>query len=377
MIDNVKIAYAHDATSVYDSLFLEYLSKNYTTFLLTFNSNPRFISFGTIAVIMREPFDAFLSRVNLIEALRMYILWPLRVLCMRLELNRINPRLLFGCFGTKYGFYSALSRFKPFVLMVWGSDVLVAPGNFFLSKFMVKLALEKADAVIVDSEVQRKAAIQLGCASSKICKFPWFDLNSVRVKNSREEVRKKLNWLHNPIVINIRRHDPICGVEYFIEALPQVIRAVPESRFLLLGKGELSESLKKRTKELKIEKYVRFLGQVPREEVFDYLNAADLYVSTSLSDGTSASLLEAMSLKIPSLVTQIPGNQEWIKDTYNGYLIPVRDSDRLAEKIIMLLTNEKLRKNIGENALQTVRQNVDWARSAQSLSDLISKLVGR
>jgi len=371
----VKIAYAHDGISVYDSLFLEYLSKKDTVYLLTFNSSPQFVPRSTIVEIMREPFDPWLSNVSFIEALRMYLLWPLRAILLKLELERVKPHVLLGCFGTKYGFYAALSRFKPFVLMVWGSDVLVAPKHFFLSRFMVKYALKKADAVIVDSEVQKNAAIELGCGSPKIIKFSWFDLNSVRVKNSREEVRKRLNWLRNPIVINIRGFNPIYGVEYFIEAIPHVIRAIPESRFLLIGKGELSERLKQRVRELEIRRYVRFLGHVPHEEVFAYLNAADVYVSASLSDGTSASLLEAMALKLPSIATDIPGNMEWIRDGYNGYLIPVRDSRKLAEKMILLIKDERLRKEIGKNALQTVRANVDWPRNAQSLINLISKLA--
>jgi len=367
------IAYLHDGTSVYDELFLKHLVKKNRVYFLTFKAKPRFVPKGTNVVTMQEPLR--LADKEWFEGIRMYTLFLLRSLLIKLHIRRLKPHVVIGCMATKYGFYLAIAGFKPTILIVWGSDVLLAPKRFFLFRFMSKYALKKADAIILDSQVQQEAIIQLGCNPSRILKFPWFDLEDAHVENSRDEVREKLGWKDNTIIINARSHEPIYGVEYLIEAIPEVVRKEPKSRFLILGQGTLTKNLKQRVEQLQISEYVKFTGRVTRAQTFTYLNASDINVSTSFSDGTSASLLEAMILAVPSVVTQIPGNEEWIEDGENGYLIPIRDSKSLAEKIVFLIRNNESRKKLGENARKTVGARVHWRENMKVFDKLIQKLI--
>lgn len=368
------IAYLHDGTSVYDELFLNCLTKDHNVYFLTFNRKPRVVSEKAYLVKLREPFVLFSSK-EWTEGLRMYIFSFLRAIILALYIRRINSNIVLGCMATKYGFYSALFKLRPLVLIVWGSDILIAPKRFFLFRFMAKYSLKKADAVILDSEVQREAAIQLGCNPNKILKFPWFNLADVNPKISKSEVRERLGWRNNTIVVSARSHEPIYGVEHLIEAIPHIVKEASESRFLIIGEGRLTQKLKRRIRELHLEEYVEFTGSLPREDVVAYVNASDIYVSTSLSDGTSASLLEAMTLGIPSVVTSIPGNREWIEDGCNGSLVPTKDPNKLAEAIISLLKDEDLRRKLGEKAAETVNVKVNWPQNSQTMANLISTLV--
>ena len=372
-----RIVYAHDGTNVYDLFFLQYLNRKNIVYFLTFNSNPQFVPEESIIAQISEPFAMTSSEAEWVEGLRMYLFCLLRGLLLRIFLKRIKPHVLFGNMATKYGFYSALAGYKPFILVIWGSDILVAPKRSFLRRFMVKFVLKKADAVIVDSDVQENAAISLGCKPQKILKFPWFDSDSVNIKFSRSTIREKLGWRFNPIVISTRKHEPIYGVEYLIEAIPHIIKEAPNIRFLILGKGQLSEKLRQRVRDLGIEQHVNFMGQVTRGKLLACIKASDVYVSTSLSDGTSSSLLEAMTLKVPSIVTRIPGNVEWIKDGWNGILVPAKNPQQLAEKITLLIKDESLRKQIGESALNTINARIDWRTNCKKLDQLISKLASR
>lgn len=370
----VTLAYAHDGANEYDLLFLDYLVKKNVVYLLTFYRNPRFVPRKT--AIMRMP-KIFCAPTEKAEGPYMYALFPLRALLLRLYLKLIKPQVVLGCMATKYGFYIAVSRFKPFILIIWGSDILVAPKRFFLFRFMAKYAIKSADAVVIDSEVQRKTAIQLGCSPEKILEFPWFDLKDINVYTSKSTIRDKLGWHENPIVVSTRKHELFYGVQYFIEAIPKVVNTLPEARFLIVGRGRLTERLKRRVKELGIEKYVRFMGYLPREDAIACVNASDVYVSTSFSDGTSASLLEAMALGVPSVVTDIPGNKEWIKDGWNGYLVPVKDPKSLAEKIVQLIRDKEVGERLGENARNTVENKVNWRKNMKSFSDLIVQLASK
>lgn len=370
------IAYLHDGTSVYDELFLEHLTKKNSVYFLTFHNRPRFVPKKATIITIREPLRLFADK-EWMEGIRMYALFLLRALLIRLHLKRIKVQLVIGCMATKYGFYSTVLGYRPTVIIVWGTDVLIAPKRFFFFRFMAKYAFKNADAVILDSQVQKNAAIQLGCSPNKILKFPWFDLESVSPKKSRDEIREKLGWRDNVIILSARSHEPIYGVEHLIEAIPKIVKEVTESRFLIIGGGHLTQSFKERVRELHIEKYVKFTGNLPREDVVAYVNASDIYVSTSLSDGTSASLLEAMTLTVPSVVTEIPGNKEWIKNGYNGYLIPVKDSKSLSEKIIQLIKNKEIGKKLGENARKTVEARVNWRKNMEAFGNLILRLINQ
>jgi len=367
----VYVVYANEGVSVYDELFLSHLSRKFDVTFLSFNPRPRYVTGDVRVVLMPEP----LRRLPAHHSIRIYSMSALRGLMLKKFANALRPDVLIGCWALEYGFYSALSGFKPFVLIIWGSDVVVAPKRFFIFRLMTQFALKRADAVILDSEVQRDAAIKLGCDPKKILKFPWFDPKGIQVKYTRDEVRSKLGWNDNPIVICLRRHDPIYGVEYVVEAIPHILNALPETRFVIIGDGPLTGKLKRMVNELGIQEYVKFLGHVSHEEATTYLNAADVHVSMSLSDGTSASLLEAMSLGVPSIVTSIPGNMEWIKDGWNGCLIPVRDSRQLADKVILLLKDKKLRKRVSEKAFETVSDQINWPANLKALHSLISKLA--
>jgi glycosyltransferase involved in cell wall biosynthesis len=367
----VPIIYAHDGANEYDRFFLDFLTKKYAVYLLTFYRKSRFVSPKTVVIRMPKICYAPTSKA---EGLFMYLFFPLRVVLLKLFCIRLKPSAVLGCMATKYGFYAAVARAKPLILIVWGSDVLIAPKRFFFMRFMAGFALRKADAVIVDSEVQQKAALQLGCSEEKILRFPWFDLKNVRVSHSRENVRRELGWSNNPIIISLRKHDPVYCVECLIDAIPNIISEVPESRFLILEEGQLTERLKRRVKELGIEQFVKFVGKVPQRNVASYLNASDVYVSTSLSDGTSANLLEAMTLKVPAVVTNIHGNREWIENDWNGLLVPIKDPVSLAKKVVLLIKNEELRHQIKENELKTIQTKVDWSKSSKAFTNLIFTL---
>ena len=120
---------------------------------------------------------------------------------------------------------------------------------------------------------------------------------------------------------------------------------------------------------------MRFVGSVPHDKIADFLSAADIYVSTSFSDGTSASLLEAMACNLAPVVTQIDGNKEWVTDSGNGLLVPVANSQKLAEKILLLAKEHALREKLQNKAEETVKARVNWQQNIQELTNVIEKRI--
>jgi glycosyltransferase involved in cell wall biosynthesis len=370
----VTIAYLSEGKSVFDYFFLNHLAQNNYVYLLTFGEKPYRAPQNVHIVRIREPFHPTVSPLKGFHA---YACSFLRSILVRRHLNRIKPDVLIGSYAVSYGFYGALSNYSPNLLLVWGSDVLIAPRLLPL-RFIAEYALSKADAVVTPGEATKKACVSLGYDAHKIVKFPWVDLRPMlqSVEKNREEFRKKLGWLgDDPIIISTRWHEPIYNVESLVLAAPSIIQEVKNARFLIIGDGSLTEELKKLVHALGVRDNVRFLGRVPYTEMPKYLAMSDIYVSTSLSDGTSASLLEAMACKLSPVVTDIPANREWVENGRSGILVPSKNPKSLAENVVTLLKDEDLQSSLGMRAYEFVLEKADWKKNSKLLDSLILSMI--
>jgi len=369
----IGLVYAHDGKSVYDQFFLKYLTKRFKVYLLTFNREVKYSARGVQIIRIRDLFKP----LPVHDGVRVLSNALFRAYFFNKYIRSMKPSLLIGCTAFSYGFYSAFSKYKPFMLFIWGSDVLVYP-KYLPFRFLAKYAIKEADTIVLDSEVQKRAAIRLGADPNRIIKFPWVDLEMFyKDKSSRNEIRDKLGWRDNVVVVSTRWLEPRYGVESLINAVPKIVKKAENVRFLIIGDGKLNRPLKIRIKKLKVEKFVKFLGRVEHETIPNHLKAADIYVSTSFSDGSSASLLEAMACKLPPVVTTIPGNQEWVSKNENGMLFTPGNSEELANYIISLVRNEELREKLGENAYLTVRKKANWSEYQKILDESIYKLINQ
>jgi glycosyltransferase involved in cell wall biosynthesis len=207
------------------------------------------------------------------------------------------------------------------------------------------------------SEVQRKELEGLGFPSEKISTIPMgIEAAFLETKRNRGVALED-----RPItIVSNRNLLPIYNVSLLIRAIPIVLDAEPETKFLIAGDGFEKEALEREARNLNVDSSVKFLGRVPHQEMPNLLCHADIYVSTSLHDGTSVSLLEAMGSGAFPVVTDIPANREWIINGENGFLVCADEPKSLGSKIIEAIRNrELLRKSQARNRL-IVEQKALW-----------------
>ena len=108
--------------------------------------------------------------------------------------------------------------------------------------------------------------------------------------------------------------------------------------------------------KLGLQTNVEFAGFLSGRELIEALSSADLYLSTSLSDGASVSLLEAMAVGVFPIVSEIAANREWIADGVNGFLVDPHDPDALAEEITLALRRVDWRREVCQQNKEIVRQ---------------------
>jgi glycosyltransferase involved in cell wall biosynthesis len=140
---------------------------------------------------------------------------------------------------------------------------------------------------------------------------------------------------NSKIVGSVGRLAQIKDYGTLIKAYKRVVVKIPESRLILVGEGPCENKLRDLANGLGISDSVVFLGN--RSDIPHILNLFNVFVLPSLREGTSLSLLEAMASGVPTVVTNVGGNPNIVKDGYNGFLVESKDSEKMAEKIINLL----------------------------------------
>jgi glycosyltransferase involved in cell wall biosynthesis len=160
---------------------------------------------------------------------------------------------------------------------------------------------------------------------------------------------------HAPIVGNIGALVARKGQHHLIDAAAVVVRAVPDARFVIVGDGELMQPLEEHIRRKHLERHVFLAGF--RVDVLELLKGFDLYALSSLHEGMCMSLVDAMAASKASVATNVGGVPEVMADGETGFLVPPRDHEAMAEKIILLLKDEKLRLRLGQAAYERAREH--------------------
>jgi glycosyltransferase involved in cell wall biosynthesis len=311
--------------------------------------------------------------------------FPLKIVSIyriRALIKRIDPDVLHAHYVTNYGLFGALCGFKPFVIAAWGSDVLAVPEMRLISmikKHIAVFTLKKADVITCDAKHMKEAMKKLGVPAEKI-QLIYFgvDTHKFGPSHKSETLKAKLEIYDSPTVISLRSLEPVYDVETLIKSAPLVLGEIPETKFVIAGTGSEEKKLRELAKSLGVEDNVKFIGFVRNDDLPQYLNSVDVYVSTSLSDaGIAASTAEAMACGLPVVITDVADNRKWVEDGVNGFLVPIKDPKALAEKIIYLLRNEDVRKRFGKINREIIEERNNYYKEMEKMEDIYKELIRR
>lgn len=159
---------------------------------------------------------------------------------------------------------------------------------------------------------------------------------------------------------------PEKSVETLIEAAALIIKKNPKTHIMIVGDGHLRNKLEKLRHNLDLNKHVTFLGLVSEEDKILAYNACDIFVLPSLAELEGMVVLEAMACGKPIIISdsKMSASRFFVED--NGFLFKTKDAKDLADKIIHLINNEKLREQMSQKSL-TKSQNYDIEKSADKL----------
>lgn len=202
-----------------------------------------------------------------------------------------------------------------------------------------------------------------------------FDLGQfLNAETHSGKLRKELSISEDILLVGIvGRLTPVKNHELFLRSAAQVLQSVANSRFVIVGDGELKHELEKLAENLGIQDKVIFLGW--RDDMPVIYADLDVVVLTSLNEGTPVTLIEALASARPVVATAVGGAPDIVLDGQTGILAPSGDADGLAVAITDLLQYPDKRQEFGERGREFVREKYTKERLCTDMEKLYGELL--
>lgn len=234
--------------------------------------------------------------------------------------------------------------------------------EFLHNRFWAKMArytTSRANQVITISDAVKRYLIEkVGVSEGKV-KMIYYGLEIVdSANNYREDIRSKNKiGRDDPLIGMIARYAPQKGHRFLLEAMTYVLKEVPEAKLFLAGHDEkkLKDSLEDYAKQLKIRPNV-ILSEF-QYDVYTLLREFDVFILSSLWEGFGLVLLEAMAAEKPIVASNVGPVPEIVIDNETGFLFPAKEPRIMAEKIIFLLKNKEIAKEMGRSGRRRLEEH--------------------
>lgn len=195
-----------------------------------------------------------------------------------------------------------------------------------------------------------------------------------------EEKRRELGLEGTPVLLTLSRLVPRKGIDTTLEALPAILRVIPELHYVVAGGGPDRARLERLAESLGVAARVRFLGMVPDEAIAPLLTMADLFVMPAREErpdveGFGLVFLEANACGTAVIGSTSGGIADAVEDGVTGLLVPPADPGALATATLRLLQDPDLRRRLGEQGRARVLRDFTWERMATQLAASMSGLL--
>lgn len=214
----------------------------------------------------------------------------------------------------------------------------------------------------------------LGAANAQVI-YNGIDTTIFRKKEDTN-YRQKLGISNDAAVITfVGRLIYAKGVQDLISAFSRIKDTTPNAKLLIVGDGPYRAELEKLAHQTDSHSSIIFLGQKNQDEIIDVLSATDIFVNPSYSEGLGISVMEASSIGLPIIATDIGGTREIITTDKTGILVKARDVGQLAEELGRLCADAELRGKLGKNAGELVERKFNWDKITGEYIKLYTSLV--
>jgi len=281
-----------------------------------------------------------------------------------------KPDMIIAERTTSYGFLAALSGVKPTAIAQQGRTDLWPEKSisYPLKKIIQKYAFKKADLIHAWGPAMTISMKTANVDMKKVMVLPK-GIDLTKFTNTNHANPYKINAIITRSLTSDYRHEVI------LKAFAILNRREIDFELTIVGDGVQLSNLKSLSKKLQIENKINFTGRIQNTKLPELLQNSNIYISMPITEGVSASLFEAMASHCYPIVTDIPGNQSWIKHRENGQLITIDDSEMLANEILWGFENSQYRNAAVIKNRAFIEQNVDYAINMKIIANKYHELI--
>ena len=251
--------------------------------------------------------------------------------------------------------------------------------GLFLKKYL-KVYASRAKLILYLNNKAKRNLLDSGVSEDKLKWCMWgtwgIDINEFTPKRSGLEPN------FGRAVLFAGRLEEHKGIWYLLQAFEKVRKAVKNAKLVIIGDGRLRDEVEKHVRINKLEKDVKILGTVKNKDMPQYFRAVDLTVTPSITtkrmeEQVGMANIQSMACGVPVVSTYCGGIPEYVKHNETGILVPERDADALANAIIKLLKDGKLRKKLGKNARKYAVKNFVAKKNIEANEKIVLNLLSQ
>lgn len=275
-----------------------------------------------------------------------------KIIKIRSLVKEIKPDILHAHYGSSYGLLGALCNYHPYVISLWGSDVLLFPKEGFLQKNILKYNFKKADEIFSTSKYMAREAKKYTSKNIHVTPFG-IDINIFNDKQERS--KKEIN------IGIVKSLEKIYGIDYLVNAFNIIVNKYPDKKISLniIGQGTQEKSLKDLVLKLGLQDKVNFLGTMSLEKIGEFYNKMHIAAVPSLSESFGVTVLEAQACGVPVVVSDIEAFEETTIVGETSLMCKKKDVNSLVECLEKLILNEDLRIEMGKKGRVFARENYE------------------
>jgi len=282
--------------------------------------------------------------------------------------------------------YKGIPRGTP-LLLRWHIPFLKNMSEH-LKEFLINHMIEY-DTVVFSSKEYIENAVKAGLPKEKTALlYPLANTDLFKPTAPNQEFKEKFGLEKSKIILCTQRIDIKSSHEQLIKALPLVLKKVPNAKLVFVGGKSLTskisnirqkyeDAVRKLIRDLKLQTHVVFTGTLAYEDLPSVYSTADVVAQTSKIEGFGLAVTEAMSCGRPVIGTNAGGIPLQIKDKVNGFLVEVNDIEQTADRIVKLLTDEKLNKKMGQESLKIIQEKFLMSKNVADHIKLYNKILGK
>jgi sugar transferase (PEP-CTERM/EpsH1 system associated) len=202
------------------------------------------------------------------------------------------------------------------------------------------------------------------------------DINAFSGRNNASSIRKSLGVGDGvPLLGIVARLAEVKDHATLFHACNIIYKNGIDFKLIVVGDGILKNKLTALSDSLGLKNNIVFTGT--RRDIPAFLSAMDIFVLSSISEGISLTLIEAMSSYLPIVATNVGGNSEVIIDGETGFLVPPKNPEALADKLTLLINNPDLQRKMGDAGRDRAVKHFSMQKSVMNYEQCYSQIIGK